>query len=145
MRFLADENFPSSAVAAVREAGHDVVWVGVTGRGASDADVLAWAVREGRIILTFDKDFGELAKNSRLSGPSGIVLFRVPLSGPRDIGPRLALSWLPATIGLGISRSSNQDAFECDPSIRGHRPKRPPRKTASALASPPRFVVEIIS
>jgi Domain of unknown function (DUF5615) len=90
MRFLADENFPSSAVAAVREAGHDVVWVGVTGRGASDADVLAWAVREGRIILTFDKDFGELAKNSRLSGPSGIVLFRVPLSGPRDTGPRLA-------------------------------------------------------
>jgi hypothetical protein len=90
MRFLTDENFPGAAVAAVGEAGHDVVWVGVAAPGASDADVLAWAAREGRIILTFDKDFGELAKSSELPDPCGVVLFRIPLPRPGDIGRRLA-------------------------------------------------------
>jgi hypothetical protein len=90
MRFLADENFPGAAVAAVREAGHDIVWVGVATPGASDADVLAWAVPAGRTILTFDKDFGELAKASELPNPCGVVLFRIPLTGPGDVGRRLA-------------------------------------------------------
>ena len=58
MRFLADENFPSAAVAALEKAGHDVVWIGAAAPGSSDLDVLAWAAREERVLLTFDKDFG---------------------------------------------------------------------------------------
>jgi hypothetical protein len=90
MRFLADENFPAAAVAAVRETGHDIVWVTVAAPGASDVDVLAWAAHEGRVVLTFDKDFGELAKASKLPKTSGVILFRIPLPGPGDIGRRLA-------------------------------------------------------
>ena len=90
MRFLADENFPAAAVAAVSEAGHDIVWVTVAAPGASDLDVLKWAAHEGRVILTFDKDFGELAKASKLPKTSGVILFRIPLSGASDIGLRLA-------------------------------------------------------
>lgn len=89
MRFLADENFPSAAVAALRDVGHDIVSVGVAAPGASDADVLAWTAREGRIILTFDKDFGELARTSKLPSPCGVVLFRIPLSRPGDAARRL--------------------------------------------------------
>jgi predicted nuclease of predicted toxin-antitoxin system len=37
--------------------------------GSSDQEVLALAVREERILLTFDKDFGELAKASDLKQP----------------------------------------------------------------------------
>jgi predicted nuclease of predicted toxin-antitoxin system len=44
----------------------------------TDSDVLAWAVREGRILLTFDKDFGELARNAALPASCGVILFRVP-------------------------------------------------------------------
>ena len=62
MRFLANENFPRAAVAALEAAGHDVVWVRTAAPGASDRQVLAWAEREERILLTFDKDFGELAR-----------------------------------------------------------------------------------
>jgi predicted nuclease of predicted toxin-antitoxin system len=58
MRFLANENFPGRAVTALAAAGHDVVWVTVAAPGMSDADVLAWAARDERILLTFDKDFG---------------------------------------------------------------------------------------
>jgi predicted nuclease of predicted toxin-antitoxin system len=62
MRFLANENFPGAAVIALESAGHDVVWVRVAAPGATDPDVLAWAAHEERILLTFDKDFGELAR-----------------------------------------------------------------------------------
>ncbi len=62
MRFLANENFPGSGVAALQSAGHDVVWIRTAARGATDPEVLAWAAREERILLTFDKDFGEFGK-----------------------------------------------------------------------------------
>jgi predicted nuclease of predicted toxin-antitoxin system len=58
--------------------------------GESDANVLAWAAREGRVLLTFDKDFGERAKVARLPSPCGVVLFRIPLRSPGDVGRRLA-------------------------------------------------------
>jgi predicted nuclease of predicted toxin-antitoxin system len=82
MRFLADENFPRAAVAALEAAGHDIVWVRLAAPGATDADVMALAARENRILLTFDKDFGELAGRSELPPACGIVLFR--LSAPRS-------------------------------------------------------------
>jgi|SRR6516165_1525669 len=90
MRFLADENFPSAAVAALEKAGHDVVWIGAAAPGSSDLDVLAWAAREERVLLTFDKDFGELAKRSGLPAKSGIILLRIPMSRPGEVGARLA-------------------------------------------------------
>jgi predicted nuclease of predicted toxin-antitoxin system len=78
MRFLADENFPRAAVAALEAAGHDVVWVRTAAPGAADADILAQATQEQRILLTFDKDFGELAGRSSAARACGVVLVRVP-------------------------------------------------------------------
>jgi predicted nuclease of predicted toxin-antitoxin system len=89
MRFLANENFPGTAVTALIAAGHDVVWVRNAAPGTSDPDVLAWAARDERILLTFDKDFGELARASALPSRCGVVLFRMPMPNPSDIGPRL--------------------------------------------------------
>lgn len=90
MRFLANENFPAAAVAALRAAGNDVEWVGAIASGATDSGVLAWAVRERRVIITFDKDFGELARMSALPAECGIVLFRIPMPSPTDAGQKLA-------------------------------------------------------
>ena len=90
MRFLANENFPGAAVAALAAAGHDVVWVRTAAPGTTDPDVLAWATREERILLTFDKDFGELATRSALPPACGVVLLRTPMPMPRDVGRRLA-------------------------------------------------------
>jgi predicted nuclease of predicted toxin-antitoxin system len=90
MRFLANENFPGTAVAALIAAGHDVVWVRNAAPGMSDPDVLAWAIRDERTLLTFDKDFGELAKASALPSRCGVVLFRMPIPNPADIGSRLS-------------------------------------------------------
>lgn len=89
MRFFADENFPGAAIAALQGEGHDIVWVRSERPGATDPDVLAWA-RDQRILLTFDKDFGELARRSTVPPERGIVLLRVPTPKPGDIGQRLA-------------------------------------------------------
>ncbi len=90
MRFLADENFPGSAVTALSAAGHDVVWVRIEQPGCPDHEVVNWASRENRIVLTFDKDFGELAYRAGLSAKSGIVLFRIPMPAAVEAGERLA-------------------------------------------------------
>ena len=58
--------------------------------GSADRDVLARAVREKRVLLTFDKDFGELAASAGLPDGCGIVLFRIPMPLPRDAGKRFA-------------------------------------------------------
>jgi predicted nuclease of predicted toxin-antitoxin system len=66
VRLLADENFPGVAVAALRSRGHDVAWIRTDAPGSGDRDVLARAEAEGRLLITFDKDFGELAFRLRL-------------------------------------------------------------------------------
>ena len=43
MRFLADENFPGGAVAALRSNGYDVVWIRTLSPGISDPQVLKFA------------------------------------------------------------------------------------------------------
>jgi predicted nuclease of predicted toxin-antitoxin system len=90
MRFLANENFPAAGVAALRAAGNDVIWVGIEAPGSSDPDVLAWAVRDNRVLITFDKDFGELARNSGLPTTSGVILLRIPMPRPEEVGRVLA-------------------------------------------------------
>ena len=90
MRFLADENIPGDAVAEIQAAGHDIVWVRTVAHGSKDEDVLAWAEREERIILTFDKDFGELAWRAGLPVSSGIVLIRLPMPRAAEAGTILA-------------------------------------------------------
>jgi predicted nuclease of predicted toxin-antitoxin system len=79
MRFLADENFPGGAVTALLARGHDIIWIRTAAPESGDEDVLAWATREDRVLLTFDKDFGELAWRIGLPASSGVILFRLPM------------------------------------------------------------------
>jgi hypothetical protein len=53
MRFLANENIPGDAVAALVAGGHDVAWIRTVSPGSKDEEVLARAVREERVLLTF--------------------------------------------------------------------------------------------
>jgi len=84
MNFLADENFPRPAVEALRQAGLDILWIAESKPGVSDDEVLALSVSTSRVLLTFDKDFGELAYRQRLPAHCGIVLFRLTLQSPDE-------------------------------------------------------------
>ncbi len=90
MRLLADENIPGEAVDALRAAGHDVVWVRTDAPGSTDQDVLGRAQREDRIVLTFDKDFGELAWRARLPAASGVVLLRLLMPLSEEVSRKIA-------------------------------------------------------
>ena len=80
LRLLANENFPGPLIRELRRLGHDVSSVKESMRGATDREVLEHARQDNRLVVTFDKDFGELAYRARLPVGSGIILFR--LSGP---------------------------------------------------------------
>jgi predicted nuclease of predicted toxin-antitoxin system len=85
MRLLANENVAQSVIRRLRESGHDVLSVKESMTGAEDRTVLARAVAEERVVLTLDKDFGELAFRSKLSARCGVILVRItPRGRERD-------------------------------------------------------------
>ena len=88
MRILANENFPGSVVRALRELGHDALWVKEIMRGASDVEVLSRAQAERRILATFDRDFGELAFRFGLPAECGIIFFRLRGTSPETDNSR---------------------------------------------------------
>lgn len=81
-RFLADENFPGDAVRGMRDRGLDVAWVCEDQSGAADDKVLSRSQAEQRVLLTFDKDFGELVFRRGVHCSAGVVLFRIKLPSP---------------------------------------------------------------
>lgn len=89
MRWLADECVPASLVAFLRAAGHDVLYVSEAAAGLSDPDVIALALRENRLLLTEDKDFGDLVFRRERAVP-GVVLMRIDIDNPGLKSTRLA-------------------------------------------------------
>jgi predicted nuclease of predicted toxin-antitoxin system len=84
MRWLCDENVPRNLVDALRQHGHDIVWIREDFPGMPDTEVLALAIRERRVCLTFDKDFGQLATSTSFPSDSGVVLLRLPAPNSKD-------------------------------------------------------------
>lgn len=60
MKVLLDSCVWSRAKAELIAAGHDVVWSGDWDRDPGDEEILRIAVSESRVLVTLDKDFGEL-------------------------------------------------------------------------------------
>jgi len=82
-KFLANENVPADAVAAAHQAGHDVTWVKDVSPGADDDSVLARSVAEHRVLIMFDKDFGEMTFRRGKTASCGIILMRPRLRSPQ--------------------------------------------------------------
>src|SRR3989338_1025696 len=81
MRLLVDESTGKRLATLPADAGHDVVFAGDVMHAALDEDVLATAEKEGRILVSDDKDFGELIV--RLRKPAaGFILIRTASTNP---------------------------------------------------------------
>jgi predicted nuclease of predicted toxin-antitoxin system len=61
VRLLLDACVWGGACRELEAVGHDVIWAGAWFADPGDDEILAHAHREGRILVTLDKDFGELA------------------------------------------------------------------------------------
>ena len=76
MRWLADECVDAGLVAQLRAANHEVAYTAESHAGSLDKQVLALALGENRLLLTEDKDFGDLVFRSRMEAP-GVILLRL--------------------------------------------------------------------
>lgn len=77
MNFLADENLEYSIISYLREKKINILAIRDLMKGGTDAEILEYALNDNRVIITNDKDFGELT--FRLQKPNmGIILLRLP-------------------------------------------------------------------
>jgi len=77
MMWLADENIPGHAIAFLRQRGEDVAAIAEIGPGIPDHEVLDLAREQKRILLSFDRDHGDLVFNRGARPPRAIVYFRL--------------------------------------------------------------------
>ena len=85
MRFLADESCDFTFVRVLRAAGHDVMAVAEAAPGAPDDKVIALAHNQRRILITEDKDFGQLVFAAATS-TSGVIYVRYPMRHRSTLG-----------------------------------------------------------
>lgn len=76
MKFLVNENFPITSVNYLRAKNFDILAVAEVLRGGKDSDILDYAVKEERIIITFDRDYGELIYRYRITDCPGIIYLK---------------------------------------------------------------------
>jgi predicted nuclease of predicted toxin-antitoxin system len=76
MTFVADESVHGAIIDRLRADGWPVLAIRETNREAADPDVLAVAGQAGAVLLTQDKDFGELVYRQQLAH-GGVVLIRL--------------------------------------------------------------------
>jgi predicted nuclease of predicted toxin-antitoxin system len=116
LRFLFDEHVNKPACDALRERGIDVSHVLDIGLGgASDAEVFARAVREGRIVVTRNyRDFAMLVEAYRARGTPcpGVLFLPVSLS-QADVGAhvRMVAEWIATHAGADVDHSPVADRF----------------------------------
>jgi predicted nuclease of predicted toxin-antitoxin system len=80
--FFADESVDRQIVEAIRRDAYEVLSVAETSPGIPDTQVLSRANEAGAVLLTVDKDFGELVFRQRLAH-SGVVLVRLASGTPQ--------------------------------------------------------------
>jgi predicted nuclease of predicted toxin-antitoxin system len=76
LNWVLDENVDRVIVNRLRELGEEVVYVADVDPSISDEEVLERAREDDAILLTADKDFGELVFRRRLVS-AGVILLRL--------------------------------------------------------------------
>jgi predicted nuclease of predicted toxin-antitoxin system len=90
MRLCANENMAEDTVLRLRRDGHEVLWIRDAAPGSSDVVVLARAQAEARLLLTFDKDFGDLVYRQGVVAAGGVILFRISQPSSAAVADRIS-------------------------------------------------------
>lgn len=91
--FLANENFPKPSTTLLRQAGYLVMSIQENCPGISDRNVIELALQNNLVILTFDRDYGEIIFRHGGAKKPGVIYFRDKGSDPEAAG-RLLLKLL---------------------------------------------------
>jgi predicted nuclease of predicted toxin-antitoxin system len=90
LRILADENVHLEVVRRLRTSGYDVEWVAETAPGSSDPDILRRNDIRELVLITYDRDFGDLIFNQEMPQPNAIIFSRLGRVEPRFVSERIA-------------------------------------------------------
>lgn len=118
MRFLLDENVSPVIGHRLESLGHDVLLASFACRGAADDVVVALAVREQRVLVTEDKDFGELAFRKGL-WPSALIRLLLLKFTPGQKADRLAevILLIPNIVGGTLVIEAQRTRFRAWPDL----------------------------
>jgi predicted nuclease of predicted toxin-antitoxin system len=89
LRFLLDVNVGSSIARALTDAGHEVIRTISLEPRAADPRVLELAIERQAVLITRDRDFGELMFSAGSPHPPGIIYIRAKAFEAHDLIPRL--------------------------------------------------------
>ncbi|MCE7743665.1 MAG: hypothetical protein GPJ52_00870 [Candidatus Heimdallarchaeota archaeon] len=84
IKYLADENIPLMVIKELSELGFSIESIPTGKRGMSDKEVMKYAFEKGLVIITFDKDFGQLVFKEKVKS-KGIILLRFHPTSPEKI------------------------------------------------------------
>jgi predicted nuclease of predicted toxin-antitoxin system len=89
LKLICDANVGSRIARALSSEGHDVVRAIHVTPGAKDDEVLAYAVANEHVLITCDRDFGELVFQRGAPPPPAIIYVRFEPEDVLDIIPRI--------------------------------------------------------
>jgi predicted nuclease of predicted toxin-antitoxin system len=93
MKLLVDMNLSPKWCSVLQTEGWDCLhWSDVGVAGASDHEVMHWAMQHDRVVLTHDLDFSAILAATQAMGPS-VVQVRTQDIRPSSLAPRLTI-WL---------------------------------------------------
>lgn len=102
MKLLANENFPKAGVMLLRRLGYDILYIAETNFGIRDELVLKIAADENRLIVTFDRDYGELIFKHNHKPTGGVLYLRLQEFKPEE--PAVIVHRLLSTEGFETQR-----------------------------------------
>lgn len=76
MNLIANENFPLETTLLLRNVGYDVLAIVADFSGISDEEVMELAIETKRLILTFDRDYGDLIFRKNMKPEKGVLYSR---------------------------------------------------------------------
>jgi predicted nuclease of predicted toxin-antitoxin system len=86
MKLLANENFPYKSIYYLKEKGFDIVSIGMDNPSIMDSEIMTIAINEKRIIITFDRDYGELIFRHNYKPEKGVIYLRLEKYQPHEPG-----------------------------------------------------------
>lgn len=86
MKLLANENFPSKSIQYLKDRGFDIRSIGTDSPSVKDNEVMGMAMNEDRLILTFDRDYGELIFKHNYKPTRGVIYLRLDKYRPEEFG-----------------------------------------------------------
>jgi len=103
MRLLANENFPYKSIYYLKSKGFDILSIGMDNPSIKDSEIMTIALKEERIILTFDRDYGELIFKHNYKPAKGVIYLRLDSYLPEE--PGFLIESLLSNSEIEITRS----------------------------------------